>query len=82
MTSPISILDRIQDLIGERIPIFGSQLCFIDIQVFFEPAFDRAVDDVTAVARRLVDSLQTPAPPRNREEVAARARERAAARFG
>jgi hypothetical protein len=47
-----------------------------------EPAFDRAVDDVAAVARRLVDSLQTPAPPRNREEVAARARERAAARFG
>jgi hypothetical protein len=47
-----------------------------------EPAFDRAVDDVAAIARRLIDSLQTTATPRNRDEVAARARERAAVRFG
>jgi hypothetical protein len=47
-----------------------------------EAAFDQAVSDVTAVARRLVDSLSTTAPPRNRAEVAARARVRAAARFG
>jgi hypothetical protein len=46
-----------------------------------EPAFDRAVEDVAAIARRLVDDLVTQAPPRNREEVAARARERAASRF-
>ena len=45
-------------------------------------AFDRAVDEVAVVARRLIDSLVTNAPPRNREEVAERARARAEARFG
>ena len=47
-----------------------------------EAAFDRAVTDVAAVARRLIDSLTTTASPKNRDEVAARARERAAERFG
>jgi len=47
-----------------------------------ERAFDRAVRDVTRVARRLVDSLETQAPPRNREEEAAKARARAEQRFG
>ena len=47
-----------------------------------EPAFDRAIDDVAVVARRLIDSLVTQAPPRDREEVAARARAEAAKRFG
>jgi hypothetical protein len=47
-----------------------------------EAAFDRAVTDVAAVARRLIDSLITTAAPKNRDEVAARARERAAERFG
>ena len=46
-----------------------------------EAAFDDAIEEVAAVARRLIDSLQTTAAPRNREEVAARARERAAERF-
>ena len=46
-----------------------------------EAAFDRAIDDVSSVARRLIDSLTTAAEPRNREEVAARARARAAERF-
>jgi len=45
-------------------------------------AFDRAVEEVTHVARRLVDELVTTAPPRNRERVAARARARYAKRFG
>jgi len=45
-------------------------------------AFDRAVRDVTKVARKLVDSLETQAPPRNREEEAAKAKARAAVRFG
>jgi len=45
-------------------------------------AFDRAIDDVAAVARRLIDSLVTQAPPRDREVVAARARAEAARRFG
>jgi hypothetical protein len=44
-------------------------------------AFDRAVEDVTAVARTLVRSLVTTAPPRDREEFAAKARERAAVRY-
>jgi hypothetical protein len=47
-----------------------------------EAAFQQAVDDVAAVARELVDSLVTQAPPRNREEEAAKARARAARRFG
>lgn len=45
-------------------------------------AFDQAVDDVAAVARRLIDELVTSAPPRDRAEWAARARERAKRRFG
>ena len=47
-----------------------------------EAAFNAAVDDVTSIARRLVDTLTTKAPPRNREEEAHKARERAAKRFG
>jgi len=47
-----------------------------------EAAFARAVDDVSAVARRLIDSLTTTAPARDREVVAARARAEAAKRFG
>jgi hypothetical protein len=46
-----------------------------------EAAFDRAIDETAAVARRLIDSLTTTAEPRDRAEVAARARERAAIRF-
>lgn len=47
-----------------------------------QAAFDQAVGDVTAVARRLVDSLVTTAEPRNRDVEAARARARNAERFG
>jgi hypothetical protein len=47
-----------------------------------EAAFERAIDEVSDVARRLIDSLTTNATPRNREEVAALARARAAERFG
>jgi hypothetical protein len=46
-----------------------------------EAAFDRAIDETAAVARRLIDSLTTNAAPRDRAEVAARARERSALRF-
>ena len=46
------------------------------------PAFERAVDEVAAATRRLLDSLVTSAPPRDRETEAARARERAAKRYG
>lgn len=47
-----------------------------------EEAFRRAVEDVTRVASELLSSLVTKAPARNREVEAARARARAAARFG
>ena len=46
-----------------------------------EEAFDRAVDEVTAAARRLIFSLETTRPPRNREIEAAKARARAAERY-
>ena len=46
-----------------------------------EPAFDRAVDEVTAAASRLIHSLTTSAPPRNREEEARKAQARARQRF-
>jgi hypothetical protein len=45
-------------------------------------AFDRAVDEVSAVVGRLLRSLETSAAPRNREVEAAKARARAATRFG
>lgn len=47
-----------------------------------EAAFNAAVREVSAAARRLIDSITTSAPPRNREEEARKARERAARRFG
>jgi hypothetical protein len=47
-----------------------------------EAAFDQAVEEVTAAARKLIDSLQIHAPPRNRDEEARKARERARERFG
>ena len=46
-----------------------------------EAAFARAVEEVTAVSKRLLDALVTSAPPRDREVEAAKARARAAARF-
>ncbi|HVZ23967.1 MAG TPA: DUF2277 domain-containing protein [Vicinamibacterales bacterium] len=46
-----------------------------------EAAFNRAVEDVTLAARELVASLVTSAPPRNREDEARKARERARVRF-
>ena len=47
-----------------------------------EEAFQAAIDEVAAVSKRLLDSLETVAPPKNREEEAAKARARAAERFG
>jgi hypothetical protein len=47
-----------------------------------EAAFARAVDEVTAAAQRLIRSLSTNTAPRNREDEARKARERARARFG
>ncbi len=46
-----------------------------------EAAFNRAVDEVTEIARRLIESLETHAPPRDREVEAAKARARAAERY-
>lgn len=46
-----------------------------------EEAFNRAVDEITHAAQHLMESLKTTAAPRDREEVAARAKARAAKRF-
>ena len=46
-----------------------------------EAAFDRAVEEVTAAAHRLIASLKTNAPPRNRDIEAQKARERSLKRF-
>ncbi|MBZ5524234.1 MAG: DUF2277 domain-containing protein [Acidobacteriia bacterium] len=47
-----------------------------------EAAFLDAVDEIASISARLLKSLETNAPPKNREEEAARARARAAERFG
>ena len=47
-----------------------------------EAAFQRAVDEVTAATARLLDSLVTSAPPRDRDVEAAKRKARAAVRFG
>jgi hypothetical protein len=47
-----------------------------------QEAFDRAVDETAQVARRLLSSLATSAPPRDREVEAKKARARAIKRFG
>jgi hypothetical protein len=46
-----------------------------------EAAFNQAVDEVTDAARRLIGSLVTTAPPKDREEEAAKARQRSAERY-
>ena len=48
----------------------------------YEAAFLGAVDEVAGVSMRLLRSLETTAPPKNREEEAAKAKARAAERFG
>jgi hypothetical protein len=47
-----------------------------------EAAFNRAVEEVAAITTRLLDELVTSAPPKNREAEAAKARARAAGRYG
>jgi hypothetical protein len=47
-----------------------------------EELFQAAVDDITAISIRLLSSLETNAPPKNREEEAAKAKARATERFG
>ena len=47
-----------------------------------EAVFEQAVSDVADIARKLVDSLVTDAPTKNREEEVAKTRARTAARFG
>jgi hypothetical protein len=47
-----------------------------------QPAFDRAVEQVTQAARELLDALVSNAPPRDREVEAAKAKARSAERFG
>jgi hypothetical protein len=47
-----------------------------------EEAFQGAIDEIAGVSMRLLRSLETNAPPKNREEEAAKAKARAAERFG
>jgi hypothetical protein len=47
-----------------------------------EDAFAAAIDEIAAICGRLLGSLETSAPPKNREEEAAKAKARAAVRFG
>ena len=47
-----------------------------------EPAFAAAIDAIAAVSMQLLSSLETNAPPKNRDEEAAKAKARAAERFG
>jgi hypothetical protein len=47
-----------------------------------EEAFEAAIEEIAAISRRLLHSLETTAPPKNREEEAAKAKARAAERFG
>ena len=47
-----------------------------------ESTFESAVEEITMVSRRLLASLETTAPPKNREEEAAKAKARSLARFG
>jgi hypothetical protein len=47
-----------------------------------EPAFAAAIEEIATISRRLLHSLDTTAPPKNREEEAAKAKARAAQRFG
>ena len=47
-----------------------------------EAAFLGAIDEIAAISTRLLHSLDTNAPPKNREEEAAKAKARAAERFG
>jgi hypothetical protein len=47
-----------------------------------EEAFLSAIDEIAHISTRLLSSLETSAPPKNREEVAARARARSRERFG
>ncbi|HEX4005212.1 MAG TPA: DUF2277 domain-containing protein [Acidobacteriaceae bacterium] len=47
-----------------------------------EPAFNAAIDEIAACSLRLLASLETTAPPKNREEEAAKAKARSALRFG
>jgi hypothetical protein len=47
-----------------------------------EAAFLFAVDEIAAISKKLLQSLETTAPPKNREEEIAKARARTALRFG
>lgn len=47
-----------------------------------QAAFDRAVDEVSAAARTLIDSLVTTLPPKNREQEAEKRRQKSLQRFG
>jgi hypothetical protein len=64
-------LQFVRKISGLNKPSKANQTCFL-----------AAVEDIAGISTRLLRSLQTNAPPRNRADVAAKARARAAKRFG
>ena len=67
---------------GAEIRALGGQAHTMVVDLFQEADCIRAVDETADVARRLIDALVTTAPPKDREEWAARAKARAAERYG
>lgn len=88
MCRNIKILFNFEPPVTEQ-EIRGASLQFVrKISGFNKPskaneaAFQAAVEEIAVAANRLLRSLETSAPPRNREEEAAKAKARAAERFG
>ena len=84
---------NIRTLFNFEPPVTDEEICAASLQFvrkvsgFHKPskvneaAFLAAIDEIAAISRNLLASLETSAPPRNREEEAAKARARAAQRF-
>jgi hypothetical protein len=72
-------LQFVRKLSGFTAPSKANEAVFMKAN---EAAFNRAIDETFEVARRLIDSLETQARPKNREEEAAKAKARAAERYG
>ena len=75
----------LRHLLGDTLDLHDDPrgvLIIPDVAEVQSTRYQAAVDEVAEVAHKLLHSLETHAPPRNREEEAAKARARAAQRFG
>ena len=71
------------DQIGvERGKVTGYRILRSDGGPKVEVAFQAAIDEITGISERLLRTMETNAPPKNREEESAKAKARSAARFG